>query len=490
MHKYFAGACVAVAAGVGLSLVGVSGASASGAASRALQAALVSSAGTSQGAAGPGTQLWAKLYSGPGSSVSSAHSVAVSPDGKTVFVTGGSGVNNAEDYTTVAYNATTGAQRWVSRYPGGVQAFSVAVSPDGSTVFVTGESAAGTFSGFDYATVAYNAATGAQRWAKLYSGVGIEGGQASWLAVSPDGKTVFVTGDIGVDNGGEDYATLAYNAATGAQRWVKSYNGTGKSDDLAYSVAVSPDGKTVFVTGASLGTSSPLPFDDYATIAYNAATGAQKWVKRYNGPVNSGNQAYSVAVSPDGSTVFVTGGSGASGEDYYATVAYNAATGAQQWVKRYDGGNFGGGEAKSVAISPDGKTVYVTGYLAGAGTSEEDYATVAYNATTGAQVWVKRYNGTGKADDLADSVAVSPGGGTVYVTGYSEDTNLEFGYATVAYNAATGAQQWVGRHDGTGTGGGEASSVAVSSTGTVFVTGVFRPGTNSTDEYATIAYHG
>jgi len=32
--------------------------------------------------------------------------------------------------------------------------------------------------------------------------------------------------------------------------------------------------------------------------------------------------------------------------------------------------------------------------------------------------------------------------------------------------------------------------VAVSSTGTVFVTGVFRPGTNSPDEYATIAYHG
>ena len=483
MHRYFARACLAVATGVALSLVGVSGASASGVASRAVQAALVSSAGTSQATVGPGAQLWAKLYNGNGGTGSDADSVAVSPDGKTVFVTGVSG-----GYATVAYNATTGAQRWVSRYGGSGQAVSVAVSPDGSTVFVTGGIGAGTFSGFDYATVAYNAATGAKRWAKLYSGVGIEGGQALWLAVSPDGKTVFVTGDIGTDNGSQDYATLAYNAATGAQRWVKSYNGTGKSTDIAYSVAVSPDGKTVFVTGASTGTSSPLPTSDYATIAYNAATGAQKWVKRYNGPVNSGNQANSVTVSPDGSTVFVTGASGASGEDYYATIAYNAATGAQQWVKRYNGGNFGGGAARSMAISPDGKTVYVTGYLNGA-TSGADYATIAYNAATGAQQWVKRYNGTGR-DDLATSVAVSPGGATVYVTGYSQDTNDELGYATVAYDAATGAQQWASRHDGTGTGGGDAFSVAVSSTGTVFVTGVFRPGTNSPDEYATIAYHG
>ena len=42
-----------------------------------------------------------------------------------------------------------------------------------------------------------------------------------------------------------------------------------------------------------------------------------------------------MAVSPDGQTVFVTGYSGSSTGDDYATVAYNAATGTPRWVKRY-----------------------------------------------------------------------------------------------------------------------------------------------------------
>ena len=44
---------------------------------------------------------------------------------------------------------------------------------------------------------------------------------------------------------------------------------------------VSPDGSKVFVTGYSVGSASGY---DYATVAYDASTGSELWVKRYDGP--------------------------------------------------------------------------------------------------------------------------------------------------------------------------------------------------------------
>ena len=59
---------------------------------------------------------------------------------------------------------------------------------------------------------------------------------------------------------------MAYDAATGTRDWTRLYNGPGSGDDDAEAVAVSPDSSSVFVTGASPGTSSGL---DFATLAYS-----------------------------------------------------------------------------------------------------------------------------------------------------------------------------------------------------------------------------
>jgi outer membrane protein assembly factor BamB len=141
----------------------------------------------------------------------------------------------------------------------------------------------------------------------------------------------------------------------GSQMWVARYHG----HDQGSSVAIGPDGDTVFVTGGSI---VPTSVNDYVTVAYNAATGAQEWAARYHGPSNgvANYSPSSVAVSPTGETVFVTGGSaGATSAKDYATVAYNATTGAQEWAARYNAATGGGAEA--LAVSPDGRTVFVFG---------------------------------------------------------------------------------------------------------------------------------
>ena len=153
--------------------------------------------------------------------------------------------------------------------------------------------------------------------------------------------------------------------APGSQLWVQRYNGPGNSFDAASAVAVSPGGSRVFVTGGSRGTRSG---QDYATVAYSTATGARLWVTRYNGPATYDDAARSVAVSPRGSTVYVTGGSNPGS----ATLAYSAATGAQLWLARHSDMLLA-----AVAVSPGGSRVYVTGLT---GPFPNDYATAAHRA--------------------------------------------------------------------------------------------------------------
>ena len=455
-------------------------------------ARLLAASGTALPAAAPGARLWVARYSGPGNGDDQAFSVAVSPGGTRVFVTGTSqGATSHYDSATVAYSAVTGARLWARRYNGpgngDDHAYSVAVSPDGARVFVTGTSEGVGHSAFGYATVAYNAFTGAQLWARRYLGPG-NGFSTAWsVAVSPGGSRVFVTGSSQGAGSGQDSATVAYSAATGTQLWAQRYNGPANGSDYALSVAVSPGGSRVFVTGSSQGAGSGY---DYATVAYSAATGTRLWVQRYNGPGNGDDHASSVAVSPGGSRVFVTGSSQGAGSGYdYATVAYSAATGTRLWVQRYNGPGNGDDHASSVAVSPCGTRVFVTGDSQGA-RSHQDYATVAYSAATGTRLWVQRYNGPGNGDDHASSVAVSPCGTRVFVTGDSQGVGSAFAadYATVAYSAATGTRLWVQRYNGPGNSYDVATSLAVSPGGTrVFVTGISL-GRATGFDYATVAY--
>jgi WD40 repeat protein len=368
--------------------------------------------------AASGTQLWVARYDGLQHGGDLAYALEVSPDGSTVYVTGqaydGPGVYDA---TTVAYGAATGAQLWVDRYPGTISfstAIDIAVSPDGSRVFVTGNGP-GDFTEEDYLTIAYDAATGRRLWVSTYDRDS-ENDYANAIAVSPDGTKVFVTGDSQYFESTFDYATVAYDAATGSQVWVERYD-RALGVDNANAVGVSPDGSRVFVTGTSWG--GDVTADDYATLAYDAASGDQLWVTRYNGPGNTPDGATALGVGPDGSRVFVAGGSG--------TIAYQTAGGSQLWVSTSNARTIGG---LALVVSPDGSSVYV------AGTTEmrtgTDWVTVSNDAATGAAALIGRLGGPW--DDSPLAVAVSPDGSSVFVTGEVHVTGPSFAdYETVAY---------------------------------------------------------
>lgn len=153
------------------------------------------------------------------------------------------------------------------------------------------------------------------------------------------------------------------------------------------------------------------------------------WQATYHGPgTRAGTTA--IALSPDGSAVYVTGSATqASGLNEYATIGYDAATGHQLWLANYRTPTVND-NAAGLAVSPDGSTVYVTGTSIANYNTPADYATVAYGATSGAQLWSARYDVAGAQNNAAAIVAA---GGRAIVTGTSGPFGGQTQFATVAY---------------------------------------------------------
>ncbi|MDZ7292347.1 MAG: SBBP repeat-containing protein [candidate division KSB1 bacterium] len=424
-----------------------------------------------------GIQQWIARYNGPGNSEDYARALAVDSAGN-VYVTGASFSGTNDDFATVKYNAD-GVQQWVAYYngPGNGHDIAQAMAVDGTgNVYVTGRgTGAGPF--FDYATVKYNR-DGTELWRAHYNGPGNDNDDVQALAVDGAGN-VYVTGRS-KSSTSADYATIKYNA-DGAQQWVARYNGPGNYRDFAQALVVDAMGN-VYVTGNSDG--GVTTYGDYATVKYNAA-GVQQWVARYNGPGNGNDYARSITVDRAGN-VYVTGYSsgGATTNDDYATVKYDAA-GVQKWVVRYNGSGNGIDQAQDLALDVAGN-VYVTGW-SWSGTSY-DYATVKYD-TAGIQKWVARYNGPGNGDDFGQALVVN-GAGNVYVAGYGVGASKSYDYATVKYNAA-GVEQSVSIYDGgrVANYSESAQALAVDAAGNVYVTGNSYGGEGIGYDYVTLKYN-
>jgi WD40 repeat protein len=468
-----------------------------------LAATLVSGAdglSTSAAAATPGSRIWTERYNGPGNSFDGGVDDAVSPDGSTVFVTGYSYDSaTGADYATLAYDTSTSALRWTSRYDGPAagddRVSAVAVSPDGSTVFVTGFS--GSSASWDFATVAYDASSGATLWTKRYDGPGSGDDGANALGISPAGDVVFVTGFSTGSTTARDFATVAHDASTGERLWVKRYNGPRDGDDGARALAVSPDGSKVFVTGRSRSTTG----FDYATVAYRAGTGLKRWIERYDGPTDAypwsnDDAALDIGISPDGSSVFVTGYTATSSYTSGATtIAYDASSGASRWLRLYEGPENFRATPNALAVSPDGSSVFLAGDEHSNATGS-DYMTVAYDASTGDRLWAKRYVGLVLGGDewvgngVANDVVASLDGSTVIVTGHSATYPDTYRYVTIAYDATTGAKRWARHYDNQGASYDNNPDALDVSGSAVFVTG--RSSDPSSTHYvtdiATIAY--
>ena len=371
--------------------------------------------------AGTGTVLWRASYNPSQRSYSVFDALALSPDGSTVYATGGTAaaVGKHQSAVIVAYNAATGAPIWTNASAAPGPDRSIAVSPDGSTLFVvTGANISGEGAGPDI--VALNAATGAVRWT-ANPGTG----SAYRIVASSDGSTVFILGY------NESFTPIvaACDAATGVVRWTVT-----PAQLTPESIAVSPDASKVAITGLDFGPSGNI----LRTVAYDAATGTALWSKQYKGP-NGSSDGYAVTFSPDSATVFAAGATREAGVNnlyYVAALAYHAATGVSVWQSTLPAFGLGTTWTDQIAVSPDGSRVFVTGV--GSASSPVAFSTAALDAATGAKLWALGHHVHGNQwRSFPTSIVVSPDGARVFVSGTlnSPTPNQNSSMATVAYSS-------------------------------------------------------
>ena len=276
--------------------------------------------------------------------------------------------------------------------PAGSEPFRIAVSPDGRSVYVTnpgGGTVPGTLS-------QYTVGPGGVLTPKTPATVAA-GSIPIGVALSPDSRSVYVTNS---DLDSSDNSVLQYSAGADGALTPKSppIVATGVNPS---GIAVSVDGRSVYV--ANVG----RPPSEGSLGQYSVGPGGVLTPKSPP-EVGVGRNPSDLALSPDGRNVYASSIPNLTLSQY--SVGNGGALTFQMAV------NSGPGPL-AVAITPDGKSIYVTNAFAN--------AVRQFSVGTDGALSVKS-PATVQSGVSADGVAVSPDGKSAYVTSINDNTVWQY----------------------------------------------------------------
>ena len=250
----------------------------------------------------------------------------------------------------------------------------------------------------------------------------------------------------------------------------------------ASSVAVDSTDGSVYVVGRGINLVMGSSSGDWWIKKYSSS-GGEIWERKFDAGSNDG--ANSVAVNQSDGSVYVAGYgfdliSGTSQADWWIKKFDSSGVeDTTNWDKQIDFGNQNSESANSVAIDPADGSVYVAGYGRDlVGSSGQDWWIKKFtpSGTEDTTFWDMKINSSGSQQDSSESVAIDPADGSVYVAGFG--SNLVSG--------SSGQDWWIKKFDSGGnedtlgwnkkydaSDSDELNSVAVASDGSVYAVGSF-----------------
>ncbi len=319
---------------------------------------------------------------------------ALSPDGKTVYVT-----NQANNTVSAIDTATNKVTNTIAV---GNRPFGVAISPDGRTLYVA-NSADNTVSVINTATATPDVADRSAAAVSTVTVTTIPGFKTPYaLAINADGSTLYVT------NLGDNSVSVINTATKATTKTITDVKNPA-------AVAISADSKTLYVTDAKAGTVSVIKTADDAR---STITGL--------------NDPSALALSADSTRLYVT--NAGSGNVSVINTATNTVI-----------ANITGLDSPAgIAVSADKATLYLANSKAGTVSKVAVPATVinsaptvsvdttAVDPATGTRL-VVAHSSDPDGDPVAVVVVTAPAHGTLTLLSNDEKSALGLALGTAAY---------------------------------------------------------
>ncbi len=312
-------------------------------------------------------------------------------------------------------------------------------------------------------------------WVRSYNGTGNSEDKAFGIVTDYEGD-VYVTGSVTVAGRGLELVLLKYRK-NGNLLWVRTYGATDQMlDDEGLAVTLD-EYERICVAGYCTNSdgSSDILIQKYSS------SGELLFTNKYDGEDNLDSKGYGIAVNSN-NAIYVSGFvTTTEGQEDIAVLKLNQS-GNIAWAKVYEGSP---SSDKAFGITVDEfDNVYVAGYVSENSTGSTDAVLLKYNGA-GTVKWERSYNGEGSiTEDKAWGIVVDEDNNSVYITGQTSTLTSSLDYLTIRYSYS-GARRWVSKYNGTGNGSDYANAIALLPGNKVIVTGASW-GTNGNHDYATV----
>jgi DNA-binding beta-propeller fold protein YncE len=283
---------------------------------------------------GPGGLL-APLSPPTVAAVETAAGIAVTPDGRSVYVTDHGGEEGVEGDAVSQYDVRpngTLSPKSPFELPAGDGPIAVAVDPDGQSVYVANEKGE--------SVSQYDVAAGGRLLPKSPATVIVSTRDLNDIEVSPDGNSVYAVDEIGV---------VQLDVGPGGALSPKSPPAVAAGRFPA-DLAIAPDGNSAYVviccSGGSNGSISQYEIDSRGRLSPTSLPTAA-----------AGASPSQVAVNPDGKSAYVIGFGSGDARDY--VLQYDIGPNGALTPKSPFRVTRGADSPWDIVVSPDGNSVYV-----------------------------------------------------------------------------------------------------------------------------------